>query len=619
MSLHPLDIAVVAAYAVAMVAIGFWAERRASRNVSGYFLGGNRMPWWLLSLSNATTMFDISGTMWLVSLLFVYGLRSVFIPWLWPVFNQIFLMVYLSSWVRRSKVLTGGEWITLRFGDDRGAEASRLSVVLFALVSVIGFTSYAFIGVSKFAAVFLPPWLSPNAWGVVIVAITTLYTVMGGFYSVVLTDVVQFFLKTIACVAIGAIAMSRVPADVLHASVPATWGRLWPGVRLDLDWSQLLPSVQGRIAHDGYALFGAFLGMTLFKGVLVSAAGPAPNYDMQRILAARSPREASLMSGFVSLVLFLPRFFLIAGIAVLALAYLRPAIAAQGAAVDFEQVLPLVIRNFVPTGIAGILIAGFLAAFMSTFAGTINAAAAYLVNDVYKRYVAPDATERRLIQASWLASSGVVIVGCGIGCFMTSINSITMWIVSALWGGYAAPNLLKWHWWRLNGWGYLSGMLTGIGGALLLALFPSLPPLMAFPLLFACSAAGAIVGSLATQPQDSRTLKAFYRRTNPWGVWGPIRAQVILEHKTFRPNRDLPRDALNVLVGIVWQTALVALPIYVVIHDARGVVATLSVASLCTIFLKRFWLDRLGSSSDETATPPSAAEEVQVKDAIRSL
>jgi Na+/proline symporter len=612
MSLHPIDIAVVAAYCVAMVAIGFWAEKRASRNVSGYFLGGHRMPWWLLSLSNATTMFDISGTMWLVCLLFIYGLRSVFIPWLWPVFNQIFLMVYLSSWVRRSKVLTGGEWITLRFGDDRGAEASRLSVVLFALVSVIGFTSYAFIGVGKFAAVFLPHWFAPNTWGLVIVAITTFYTVMGGFYSVVLTDVVQFFLKTIACVAIGAIAMSRVPAGLLHASTPSTWSSLWSGWRLDLDWSQLLPSVQTRIAQDGFTLFGVFVGLSLFKGVLVSAAGPAPNYDMQRILAARSPREASLMSGFVSLVLFLPRFFLIAGIAVLALAYLRPAIAAQGAGVDFEQLLPLVIRSFVPTGIAGILIAGFLAAFMSTFAGTINAAAAYVVNDLYKRYVSPNATQKQLITMSWIASGAVVMVGCALGYLMTSINSITLWIVSALWGGYAAPNLLKWHWWRLNGWGYLWGMLAGIAGALLLALFPSVQPLMAFPFLFVASAAGAVLGSLATRPQDPQTLKAFYKRTNPWGVWGPIRAQVILEDPGFRPNRDLARDAVNVLVGIVWQTALVALPIYVVIKDARGVLISLAVAVAGSVFLKRFWLDRLEA-------PPVAAEEVQVKDAIRSF
>ena len=118
------------------------------------------MPWWVLSMSNAASMFDISGTIWLIMLLYVYGLKSVFIPWLWPVFNQIFLMVYLSAWLRRSGAITGAEWITLRFGRDTGAEASRISVVLFALVSVIAFTGYAFVGIAKFAEVFCPmPYL----------------------------------------------------------------------------------------------------------------------------------------------------------------------------------------------------------------------------------------------------------------------------------------------------------------------------------------------------------------------------------------------------------------------------------------------------------------------------
>src|SRR5262245_54126183 len=193
-----------------MIVIGVVVERRAARGMGAYFLGGHSMPWWLLSLSNATTMFDISGTMWLVYLLFVYGMKSVYIPWLWPVFNQIFLMVYLSPWMRRSAALTGGQWIALRFGSGRGAEAARVSVVFFATASVIGFTSYAFVGIAKFSAVFLPSTFSPSTYGAVIVGITTLYTVMGGLYSVVLTDLVQYVLMTVACVAIGWIAIARV-------------------------------------------------------------------------------------------------------------------------------------------------------------------------------------------------------------------------------------------------------------------------------------------------------------------------------------------------------------------------------------------------------------------------
>ncbi len=395
MELHHVDVAIIVSYLLMMVVVGFLAERRARGGLHDYFLGGNKMPWWVLSMSNATTMFDISGTMWLVSLLYVYGLKSVFIPWLWPVFNQIFLMVYLSAWLRRSGALTGAEWITLRFGADRGAEASRISVVLFALVSVIGFTGYAFVGIAKFASVFLPPVLSPETYALIIIGVTTLYTVVGGLYSVVIADVIQFVLKIICCIAIGFIAMRQVSPESLAAAVPKGWADINFGWMLDLDWSQLLPAAQHRIADDGYSMFGAFFLMMLFKGVLVSMAGPAPNYDMQRILAARNPREAAMMSGLVTVVLFTPRYFMIAGITALALVLLRGT-SVSGGALDLEQVLPIVIRDYVPAGLSGLLIAGFIAAFMSTFSGTINAAAAYAVNDLYKQYLRPAAGSKRI-------------------------------------------------------------------------------------------------------------------------------------------------------------------------------------------------------------------------------
>src|SRR3954447_4903191 len=258
MDLHPLDIAIILVYMLGMVVVGFVVERRARGGIANYFLGGHRMPWWILSMSNAASMFDVSGTMWLVSLLYVYGLKSVFIPWLWPVFNQIFLMVYLSSWLRRSKATTGAEWITLRFGTDDGAEASRISVVIFALVSVIAFTGYAFVGISKFSAIFLPNVLPPNAYALIIVGVTTLYTVVGGLYSVVLTDLIQFVIKFVCCVILGGLAMWKVSPSMLHAVVPEGWTDISFGWMLDLDWSKLLPAAHSRIEADGYTMFGAF-------------------------------------------------------------------------------------------------------------------------------------------------------------------------------------------------------------------------------------------------------------------------------------------------------------------------------------------------------------------------
>ncbi len=101
MGVQTIDLAIILAYLAVSVGLGYWVSSVASKNTKNYFLGGNKLPWYALGVSNASGMFDISGTMWLVYLLFVYGLKSIWVPWLWPVFNQIFLMVFLSTWLRR--------------------------------------------------------------------------------------------------------------------------------------------------------------------------------------------------------------------------------------------------------------------------------------------------------------------------------------------------------------------------------------------------------------------------------------------------------------------------------------------------------------------------------------
>lgn len=111
MALHMLDLSIIAFYLISMIGIGFYLSKCASQNLDSYFLGGKKIPWWVLGVSNASGMFDITGTMWLVSMCFVYGLKSAWLPWIWPIFNQVFLMIYLSAWLRRSNVMTGAEWL----------------------------------------------------------------------------------------------------------------------------------------------------------------------------------------------------------------------------------------------------------------------------------------------------------------------------------------------------------------------------------------------------------------------------------------------------------------------------------------------------------------------------
>src|SRR5450432_3796748 len=138
MKLHLIDILILVCYLVTMVLIGLWMRKRARQNKDSYLMGSKSLPWYMLGLSDASDMFDISGTMWMVALCFVYGFKSIWIPWLWPVFNQVFMMMYLSKWLRRSNATTGAEWLATRFGTDRKVNASHISVVVFALLGCFG-------------------------------------------------------------------------------------------------------------------------------------------------------------------------------------------------------------------------------------------------------------------------------------------------------------------------------------------------------------------------------------------------------------------------------------------------------------------------------------------------
>ncbi|MBN2613639.1 MAG: Na+:solute symporter [Bacteroidales bacterium] len=613
MKLSLYDLLIILLYIVAIVVIGLVLKKKAQKNKSSYLLGENKLPWYLLGLSNASGMFDISGTMWLVTLTFVYGLKSIWIPWLWPVFNQIFLMVYLSAWLRRSNVTTGAEWIATRFGKGTGAKLSHNVIVVFALISCLGFLAYGFIGLGKFIEPFIPweivskfvpfdlkPEYVPHFYGIVFTAFAVFYAILGGMVSIVWADLVQYIIMTISAIVIGIIAMKAVAMHGLN--VPEGWMSPFFGKTLDINWSGIISEVNEKIAEDGYSLFSLFFGMMLFKGILLSLAGPAPNYDMQKILATKSPKEAAKMSGFVSVVLNPVRYFMIAGFAVLAVIFYDKLSLVTGDKIDFEKILPSAINEFVPVGIMGLLLAGLLAAFNSTFAGTLNAAQAYLINDVYLKYINPGASHNQIKWTNYMSGIIIVVISIIFGLFAKNVNSVLQWIVSGLWGGYTAANVLKWYWWRFNAQGYFWGMLIGIAAALVFPyilppLFPNIAKdiilLYFFPLFLVISLAGCFIGTYMAPATEESVLKKFYTTVRPWGFWKPIHDKVVAENPSFVGNKNFKRDMFNVFIGIIWQTSIVALPIYIVLQKHSYWPVALVIILVCSAILKKTWWNKL--------------------------
>ncbi|GIZ10225.1 sodium:solute symporter family protein [Flavobacterium sp. UMI-01] len=617
-----IDALIIVIYILLTLGVGIWVAKKASKGLDSYFLGGKSIKWYYLGLSNGSGMFDVSGTAWMVGILFLYGAKSFMFMWMWPIWNQVFIMIFLAAWIRKSDIMTGSEWILTRFGDDRAGRASHLIVAIFAVVASIGFIAYFFEGVGKFLTIILPWDLtlfwdnatllsSDQTYALLIIFLTTIYTIKGGMFSVVATEVLQYIIMVIAGILIAVYAYITVSDVQINSIISTEWKLISIDNKLEGSWSEKYEAFNKLIDTQGYKMFGAFIGMSLFKGFFASIAGPTPSYDMQRILSTKSVKEAAYMSGFTNLILFIPRYLLISGVVVLALVHLAPSMAVSPnlALGDLEIILPKVINNYVPVGIKGLLLAGLLAAFMSTFSAFVNSSPAYIVNDIYKKYFKPEESSQHYIKISHLSSFIVVALGVVMGFFADSINAITVWITSALYGGYIAANFLKWIWWRFNGWGYFWGMTSGLAIATLQFLLDKnkehfetgsmlyemaqVPPIYIFPVIFGVSLLGALGGTLLTAPTNMETLKKFYTNVRPWGFWHPVYCELKKEDAEFTKNTDFTSDMLNCIVGIIWQSSMILLPIYFMIRDYSKTWTALAIFIITSVILKYTWLDKV--------------------------
>ncbi len=618
-----IDVSIIAAYVLLTLFVGIWVSKKASKGLNSYFLGGNNIKWYFLGLSNGSGMFDISGTALMVGWLFLYGTKSFMLMWLWPIWNQIFVMMFLAVWIRRSNIMTGSEWILTRFGDDKAGRASHKIVAIFAVVAAIGFIAYFFEGVGKFMTVILPWDLtllignsellnSEQSYALIIIFLTTIYTIKGGMFSVVATEVLQYGIMVIAGILVAGYAFFAFSdADIANV-ITAEWKNVFFGWELDTHWDAFkYQAFNDLIDSEGYKMFGALIGMSLFKGFFASIAGPTPSFDMQRILSTKTVKEAAYMAGFTNLILFIPRYLLIGGVVVIALVVLAPEMIANPnlTGADLEIILPKVINFHVPVGIKGLLLAGLLAAFMSTFSAFVNAGPAYIVNDIYKKYFKPEATDKHYIKASHIASFAVVGLGVFMGFFADSINSLTLWITSALFGGYVAANFLKWIWWRFNGWGYFWGMLAGLiiaslqflldqnkasftEGSILYEL-SNVSAIYLFPIIFGVSLLGSFLGTYLSAPTNMEVLKAFYKNVHPWGFWKPVLDELKKDDKTAEKNSEFWFDMGNCAIGIIWQSSMIVLPIYLMIRDYPKTLISLAIFLVTSIILKFTWLDKV--------------------------
>jgi solute:Na+ symporter, SSS family len=545
--MHALDYTVVATYLLALVVAGAWLARRARASAEHYFLGGQRLPWWALGSSGMSSNLDVAGTMTIVTLVVLYGLHGFWIELRGGVVLPIAVfLAFMGKWHRRSRVMTTAEWMTLRFGDGRGGRLARLVAALTYVVLSVAMVVFFVSAGGRFLAEFLPFTATQCSVGIALIAFA--YTLVGGLYGVIWTDVFQSFLIGGAAIFVGVTAAGLVTPELLAS---------WPGAELN----SFLPKLSDS-RLDPYTPFWFFLGVWALKGVLEGLGGSGGSaYMAQRFYAA--PREDDTRKiGILWTLLFAVRWPMVMGFAIIALHLGLDTGSVEAA----EGVLPQVLQSeLFPVGVRGLILAAMLAAAMSTFDSTINAGASYVVKDLWQPW-RPRAGERELVWAGYAASALIVVVGLGLALWWGGgVLDIWVGIVMLLFPAFLVPFAARWFWGRCNGEGFSGGIFVGflVAWGFAWADPAGWNEATRFLAIAACSAVGTVVVTWLTPPVEEARARAFYEQVGPFGWW----PRAWLAARQAEHREDLGR----LVVALPWQVLTFLLPMGMVLGQWAAV------------------------------------------------
>jgi Na+/proline symporter len=539
-----LDWAVVGGYLAFTLGLGVWLSKRASGSLVDFFVSGRSLPWWLAGTSMAATTFSVDTPLYVAGLVARRGIAGNWEWWAFAFAHLLLIYLFARLW-RRAEVVTDAELTEIRYGGRPAAVLRATRAFLFAVPINCIAIGYAMLAMRKvinalglFGAV--PAGLpgDPRLWVVVALCVfVLLYAALSGLWGVVATDFFQFVLALGGALLVAGYAVSDIGGVAeLRRSLVET-GRAESLNMLPRPGSPGLPMTT----------FLAYLGIQWWAFRRSDGGGEF----VQRLSACRTEEDARKAAWLFNVLHYVVRAWpwVLAGLAAMVI---FPNLE------DPELGYPMLMLEYLPTGLLGLVVASFLAAFMSTVSTQINWGASYLVNDLYARFVDPEADDRTLVAMGRIASVVIVAVAGVAAFFADDIGTVFRFMI-AVGTGPGAVLILRWFWWRVNAWAELAAMLAGFGIAVLSYVpawldLTSVPALQEvdFGLRLAVTAFGAaavwIPAMLLTEPESDETLEAFYRRARPGGPgWRRIRRRVG-EAPVTELGADLARTGFGALL-----------------------------------------------------------------------
>ena len=587
-----LDGSAIAAYLLITLGLGLYFRRRSGKSMDDYFVSGRSVSWWLAGTSMVATTFAADTPLVVTGLVYTQGISGNWLWWAFLLSGMMTVFLFARLW-RRSGLLTDVEFAEMRYSGKpaaflRGFRSIYLGLLMNCLI--LGWVTKAMtsivattLGVSSGRALAICVFF--------LIPFTGLYVALGGLWGVLWTDLFQFVLKMSIVIAVayfavracGGIASLSAQLERLHALSPGSGNAVSFFPDFSRPWSSealwVLPALT----------FLVNIGLQWWAFWYPGAEPGGGGYIAQRIFSAKDERH-----GLLSVLWFNVAHYAIRPwpwiLTALSVIVLYPTLTHP------EEGYMLVVVEHVPPALRGIVVAGFMAAFMSTFATQLNWGASYLVADFYRRFWNKDASDSHYVVASRVATVLLVIASALVSALLGSIRS--GWeIVLEVGAGTGGVYLLRWYWWRINAWSEISAMATALGSSLALRWWQPFSGNQ--PVVFAKTALTTtaittlvwVIVTLLTPPEPERVLVKFYRQVRPHVTgWSAI-ARLAPE---ITPTRDLGRNLVSWLLGCAMVYSALFGTGWLILGPREQGIVFLLIAGVCGATLIRHLSERAG-------------------------
>ncbi len=590
MQLSSLDWYILAGFFITLLLIGFWASKKAGKSVNEFFLSGRNMPWWLLGISMVATTFSADTPNLVTDIVRTNGVSGNWVWWAFLLTGMLTVFVYAKLW-RRSEVLTDLEFYELRYGGKGAAFLRGFRAVYLGVFFNIMIMATVCLAAIKIGGVMLG--LDPEETLLIACSVAVMYSSIGGLKSVIMTDFFQFTLAMLATFWAAAVIVNLPQVGGLENLINH------PDIVPKLD---LIPDIS-----DTELFITIFLLPLALQWWSVWYPGAEPGgggYVAQRMLSAKNENHAvwaTLLFNFMHYAIRPWPWILVALASLIVFPNLDDLQSAfpdiDSSVIGHDLAYPAMM-TLLPAGLLGLLLASLAAAFMSTIASHLNWGSSYVVNDFYKRFLKPDATDRQMVGLGRITTVVLMLLSAGLALLLS--NALQAFnILLQVGAGTGLIFILRWFWYRINVYSEITAMIVSFLVALYLQIihprlgFEIIPSEFQLVIGVTITTIIWISVTLLTPTEDQKTLQEFYRKIQPGGMgWKKVVDQAKKDGINIEGEKgawDVPTGILCMLIGSITIYSFLFSIGYFLYKDFNLAFILLSVSIISMYFLNKTW------------------------------